>query len=345
MRSQKTLHLRGGAAAPFTAVLLALAALHAPLAGQGVTYVTVSKPEMAGAMGMVARMAGGAMGETKVTTSMQGTLYRTDEGEATSTIMDMAAGRYTFLDHKQKTYYSMTVEEMVAQAKAAMGQLSEARQDQPLPEIQVERTGKTQSIEGYPAEQLLMWMKSAAAAGAGAPPQEGETGTMAFLTETWFSKDFPGYSELKKAQEAMATDAAAGMAGAMAGDPAMAEWGKRMAEEMKGLEGIPVRTVTYFVMVPPGVEFDRDALLASADQPVGGGGGGAAASAAGAARQALGGLMGRRRQQQEQPAPDAAPTQNVIMRVTQTVKDVKTGAIPDDRFQVPAGYREAAPKR
>lgn len=339
MRTKKTLRPLGFA----SAALLALVASHAPLAAQGVTYVTVSKPEMSGAMGMMARMMPG-MGETKVTTSMQGTFYRTDEGEATSTIIDMAAGRYTFLDHKEKTFYSMTVEEMVAQAQAAMAQLSATQGDVQLPDFKVERTGKTQNIEGFNAEQLLMWMESAPGAAAGAQPQEEGSGTMAFLTETWFAKDFPGYAELKKAQEAMGSGAAAGMANAMAADPAMAEWGKRMAEELKGLDGIAVRTVTYMVMVPPGATLDRDAVLASGDKPAESGGG-AAASAAGAARQALGGLMGRRRQQQqEQPAPDAAPTQSVFMRVVQTVKDVKTDAIPGDRFQVPSGYKEVTPQ-
>lgn len=323
------------------ASLLAAAALHAPAAAQGVTYVTVTKPEMSGTMGMMARMVPGATSETKVTTYLQGDLQRTDEGEATSTITHMGEGRFTYLDHKAKTYYSLTLAEMMAQAQAAMGGMAEAQPAGGAPELKVERTGKTQRFDGYTAEQLLMWTEPT----AGAAPQEEEgMGRMAFLVELWFSKDFPGYAELKKAQDAMGASAAAGMQGAFAADPAMMEAGRKIAEEMKGIEGIPVRTVTSFVMVPPGAEFDRGAVLAASDKPVGGGGGGAAAAAAGAARQALGGIMGRgRRQQQEQPAPDAAPTQTVYMRVTQTVQDVKTGAIPAERFQVPAGYKEVAP--
>lgn len=333
MRTKKTFRTLALASAG----LLALAAPQAPLDAQGVTYVTVTKPEMSGAMGMVARLAPGALGLSTVTTAMQGTFYRTDEGEATSTIIDLAAKRYTFLDHGERTYYSVSFEEMMAQAEAAMAQLSEAQPSAGgAPPIEVERTGKTQTIEGVTAEQLVMWMEPA----AGGQPQAEGMGSMAFVSEIWYSKDFPGYEELMKAQEAMGAGAA-GLDAALAGDPAMAEWGKRLAEEMKGLEGIPVRTVTSMVMVPPGATFDREAVLAAGDKPSEGGGG---ASAANAARQALGGLMGRgRRQQQEQPAPDAAPTQSVFMRVIQTVQDVKTGAIPDERFQVPAGYREMIP--
>lgn len=320
------------------AALLALATLHAPLAAQGVTYTSVARPEMAGAMGMLARLVPGAMAETKVTTSTQGPFLRTDEGEARSTITDMAAGRYTYLDHEEKTFYSLTLEQMMAQARAAMGDMAEAQPAGGMPELQVERTGKTQSFDGYTAEQVLLYMEPAV--GAGDEPPEEDAGTVAILVELWISSDFPGAEALKKVQEAMATGAGADMAGAFAGDPAMMEAGRRIAEEMKGLAGIPVRTVTSSVMVPPGATFDKDAVLAASDKPLQSGS--AAGAAAGAARQALGGLMGRRRQQ-EQPAPDAAPTQSVIMRVVQTVQDVKVGAIPDERFQVPAGYREVPP--
>jgi hypothetical protein len=207
----------------------------------------------------------------------------------------------------------------------------------------VERTGKTQRFDGYTAEQVLMYTEPSGGADARVT-EEGPAG-MAFLVELWFSKDFPGYADMKKAQDAMAAGASAGMAGAFATDPAMMEAGRKLAEEMKGMEGILVRTVTSFVMVPPGAEFDREAVLAASDKPLGSGAGGVAAAAAGAAaRQALGGLMGRRRQQQDEPTAGSA-AQEVYMRITQTVQDVKTGAIPDGRFQVPAGYREVTPGR
>ncbi len=323
------------------ASLLAAVALCAPAAAQGVTYVTVTKPEMGGAMGMMARMAPGAMSETKVTTYMQGPLQRTDEGDATSTITDTGTGRYTYLDHEEKTYYSMSLAEMMAQAQGAMGGMAGAGPAEGGPELKVERTGKTQRLDGYTAEQVLMYTEPTG--GPEAQVTEEGMGGMAFLVEIWFSKDYPGYAEWKKAQDAMAAGATGAMGSAFADDPAMMEAGRNIAEEMKGIEGIPVRTVTSFVMVPPGAEFDREAVLAESDKPLGSGAGGMAAAAAGAAaRQALGGLMGRRRQQ-EQPAPDAATAQSVHMRITQTVQDVKTGAIPDERFQVPAGYKEVSP--
>lgn len=311
-------------------------------AAQGVTYVTVSKAEMAGAMGMVARMAPGALDETRVTTSMQGLFVRSDEGTATSTIMDLAEGRYTFLNHEERTYYTLTLAEMMAQAQGAMGAVAGGGPGSGGPELKVERTGQTRSFDGYTAEQLLLLVEPGPMEGGGS----GAEGAMAtaFLTEVWVSRDFPGHEAFRRAQEAAATGAM-GAAGGFAVDPAMMEASMRLAEEMKGLDGVPVRTVTSFVMVPPGATFDKAAVLAAADQPLESPSlaGMAAGGARDAARQALGGIMGRRRQQ-EQPQEAAGPaTQSITMRVTQIVQDVRVADIPAARFQVPAGYREAPP--
>ncbi len=321
--------------------LVALCVAAAPVAAQGVTYTTVSKPEMGGAMGMMARFAPGATAETRATTYVQGSLVRSDEGEERSTIADMAEGRYTFLDHTEKTFYTVTFEEMAAQAQAVMGGAGLESPTEAPADFQVERTGKTRDFDGYTAEQVLMIMTPTAASQEAA---ESPMGAMTIVSEIWFSRDFPGHEAYEKAQEAMAAGTGGGMAAAFQGDPGMTEGTRRITEEMKGLDGVPVRTVTSMVMVPPGSELDLEAVLAASDKPLGSEGGGAAAAAAGAARQALGGLLGRRRQQ-EQPAPDEAPAQNVFMRVTQTVQDVRVGDIPAETFEVPAGYRESPPVR
>lgn len=324
------------------AAVAAVMWLTGPAAAQGVTYVTVSKVEMAGAMGMVARMAPGALDETRVTTFMQGLFLRSDEGTATSTIMDLAEGRYTFLDHEERTYHTLTLAEMMGQAQGAMGGVAGGGSESGSPELKVERTGRTQRFDGFTAEQVLLLMEPAEGQGAG-PGAESAVAT-AFLTEVWISRDFPGHEAFRRAQEAAATGTM-GAGGGFAVDPAMMEASMRVAEEMKGLDGVPVRTVTSFVMVPPGAAFDKDAVLAAADQPLESPSlaGMAAGGARDAARQALGGVMGRRRQQ-EQPQEAAGPaTQSITMRVTQTVQDVRVGDVPAERFQVPAGYREAPP--
>ncbi len=184
------------------------------------------------------------------------------------------------------------------------------------------------------------------------------------------SRDFPGYQAMRKAEEALAARAqamgvdvaalgavglgmmgggeggagglaGAGMAGVGGGGPAGGPASARLAQELRGLEGIPVRTVTSFVTVPAGAALDVDEILAQSDKPLVSAGDVAAAGAREAARQAIGGILGRGRREEARPAEPAPPTApTVTMRVTQWVEGVRVGPIPEDRFQVPAGYRE-----
>ena len=140
----------------------------------------------------------------------------------------------------------------------------------------------------------------------------------------------------------------AGLQQAFASDPRMKEAFETSMEEMKELEGMAVKTVSSFVMVPAGMELDRDAVLAAIDQPLGSGMGDLMGQAAGrGARDAVGriagGILGRRRQQQEEPQAEAA-TQTIMMRITSTVEDVQTGPVSDDLRRPPSDYEEKAPE-
>ena len=356
------------AASPTSVVLLLLLAT-VPARAQDVSYTTVTRAEFGGALGSMMSMVGGAQDPTRETTHLKGALMRTDEGDS-STIMDMGDGRFTTLDHQAKTFYTFTFGDMAAQMQGAQAQMEAAREeqpaDQPAPEVEfetkltVDRTGRTQRMDGYSAEQVLMIIEIVPKVAPEEGAEKEAAGTMVLFSDIWMSTDFPGYEAYKKASEEFAQEAASNMdmqatGGALqqafASDPRMKEAFEKSAEEMKGLEGLAVKTVSSFYMVPPGAAFDREAALASADQPLAQGpdlGGAAAAGAQEAARSAVrnltGGLFGRRRQQ-EQPEEEAAPAQaqSAITRVTTTIEDVKSGSLPDDLFKVPPGYTEVKP--
>ncbi len=352
-----------------TTLLLAAA----PGLAQDVKFTTVSRSEFGGVLGTMMRMAPGAQDPTRQTTSIKGSSMRTDD-EGSSTIMDMAEGRFTTLDHEARTFYTFTFADMAAQMEGARAEMeaaraeaqAEQRGDEPPPEVEfetkltVDRTGRTQRMDGYTAEQVLMIIEIIPKVA----PEEGadmqQAGTMVLFNDIWMSKDFPGYEAYKRATEEFAKEAAGkmdmeGMGSALqqafASDPRMKEAFEKSAEEMKDMEGLAVRTVSSFFMVPVGVPFDRDAAMASADQPLPQGpdlGGVAAAGAREAARSAVsnitGGLLGRRRQQQPPPEEAApAPTQTPITRVTSVIEDVVAGSLSADLFRVPAGYTEVKP--
>jgi len=63
-------------------------------------------------------------------------------------------------------------------------------------------------------------------------------------------------------------------------DPRIKEGMEKLAEEMKGLEGETLRSITHVVGVPHGVTFDRKAVLKDADKALTDDVAGAAAGAA-----------------------------------------------------------------
>ncbi len=351
--------------------LLLLGAL--PARAQDVSYTTVGRAEFGGALGTMMRLVPGAQDPTRQTTHIKGSFMRTDD-EDSSTIVDMAEGRFIELDHKAKTFYTFTFADMAAQMQAAGADMraaqAEARaerpNEEPPPEVEfetkltVERTGRTQRMDGYNAEQVLMVIEIIPKVAPEEGAEKEAAGTMVLFNDIWMSKDFPGYQAYKKATEELAKQAASnmdveGMGSALqqafASDPRMKEAFEKSAEEMKGMDGLAVKTVSSFFMVPVGVPFDRAAALAAADQPLAQGpdlGGAAAAGAREAARSAVsnitGGLLGRRRQQQPPPEEAAPPAkQAAITRVTSVIENVKAGGLSDDLFRAPSDYREVKP--
>lgn len=183
---------------------------------------------------------------------------------------------------------------------------------------------------------------------------------MVLFNELWLSSDFPGLAAIQEAQakaaQEMMEEIQAGVAGALqqafASDPRMQEAFERSAQEMEELDGLAVRTISSFVLLAPGVELDRDVILASVDQPLSSGAGDvmAGAAAAGAREAARGavrgltrGILGRRQEEPAPEQPEAGPAQTIVMRTTSVVDDVGTAALSPDLFKPPTDYTERKP--
>jgi hypothetical protein len=337
-------------------------------AGQDLTYTTMTRAEFAGALGTLMRLVPGAQDPSREMVYMKGALMRIDE-EKTSTIMDLAEGRFTHLDHEQKAFYTFTMAELQAEMAAAVEGLElEQPEDVPAGEdpevtfdvrLSTERTGRRMSFDGYSAEQVLMVVEVVPRSTDPAEAQE-EAGSMVLFNELWLSSDFPGLAAIQEAQakaaQEMMEEIQAGVAGALqqafASDPRMQEAFERSAQEMEELDGLAVRTISSFVLLAPGVELDRDVILASVDQPLSSGAGDvmAGAAAAGAREAARGavrgltrGILGRRQEEPEPEQPQAGPAQTIVMRTTSVVEDVGTAALSPDLFKPPTDYIERKP--
>jgi hypothetical protein len=340
-------------------------------AGQDLAYTTVTRGEFGGALGTLMRMVPGAQDPTRETVYMKGSLMRTDEG-TTSTIVDFGEGRFTHLDHDQKNFYTFTLAELQAEMAGAMEE-ARAAQAEAAPEgpaaqepevtfdvrLSTDRTGRRMSFDGYSAEQVLMVVEVVPRSTDPSAQQE-EAGTMILFNELWLSSDFPGLAAIRDAQaqaaQEMMEGVQAGLATALqqafASDPRMQEAFERSAQEVEEMDGLAVRTVSSFVLLAPGVELDRDAVLASVDQPLSAGAGEAIAGAAaagardaarGAVRGITRGVLGRRQQEEAPAEPEAGPSQTIVMRTTSVVEEVGTQTLSPELFRPPAEYTERKP--
>jgi hypothetical protein len=328
-----------------------------PGGAQDVRYETVTRVELAGAAGtamrLAARLGGGSM-ETVETTYISGRRMRSDQ-DRQSTILDLEDGRMTYLDHESRTYWSYTFEEMLeamrrgaadvaATGDAARRETGDADAEVHLDfRISVDAAGR-ERIGGYNADRFFVTM----AAEGQAAPEPGhameQAGTFVVLTEILSSTDAPAFAATRAFTDASAGDIAAsasalmdGIAAALADDPRMKVAFEQAASEAQKIDGMAMRTVTRFVTVPPGLEFDRQAAV-----EVQSGGGVAAA----AGRAALGGLRARAAaaagRQQAEPEPGETLRQATILTVTSEVRNMTTTRVDPGIFEIPAGYRQVS---
>lgn len=339
---------------------------------QDFSFTTMTKGEFGGSLGTMMKVVPGATDPTRETTYMKGTLIRTDDTDG-YTVMDGAEARITQVNDKNRTYFSFTMEEMQARMAAMMAQANAEAAEMPEEEManpeeaevsfdvkfSTDRTGRTQDFGDYSAEQVLMIIEIVPRTEEAREAAE-EGGSMVLFTELWLSTDFPAYEQYLAAQEELgkavmesggAADVASAYQQAFASDPRMQEAFEKNVEAMKELEGMQVKSVSSFVMVPAGMSLDRDAVFAAADQPlsesVGSAVGNAAAKGAeeaarGAVRGLTRGLLGRGKK--EEPKEEPAPTQFILMRITSVLEDFSTATLSDDLFTYPSDYTEDVPE-
>ena len=145
---------RTALAVPAVAILLLTCFPFQALEAQDLSYTTVTRAEFGGPMGMMMQMMPEAGKETRQTVHIKGSLMRTDE-EDTSSIVDMAQGSYTFLQHPDRTYYTFTLADFQSQMSEAQERMA---QENPTPsaapveegsfeiKLYTDRTGRTREL-------------------------------------------------------------------------------------------------------------------------------------------------------------------------------------------------------
>lgn len=328
---------------------LILGATPLVLAAQDISYTTTTRAEFGGALGRVMRVVPGGTDPTVETTSIHERLMRVDHDES-STIMEMESLSFTFLNHTDRTYWTMDWSDAGAMwEQSARVNMPERERSVYVDDenrrtvtyetsFDVDRTGDRERINGYMAERVFFTLTIDATEEYAANPDSVVGGTMVLLTEMWISDEFPAYEALMEMRPGGQVNANANPM-ALQYDPRIGSALQRLQEEMDGLDGLSMKTVSHFVIVPMELDFDRDAVLRDADRSLMADVAGAVVSgAAGAVRRGLGGLtrgLFGRRSEPERPAPQQA----VIMRVTAEIHDVSEAPLDPGIFVRPENYQ------
>ncbi len=355
-------------------LLICSASLAMPslVTGQGLTVQSVTDMRFQGALGTVvniaAKMGGTTTHNIALTTYLQGHRMRTDDANS-GTIIDLDGERITTIDHKQRTYTTMTFAEMSAAMDKAQQQMSQQPHPKPSSKpaqktdnkdsvsikykVAVDRTGKHEKVAGYDAERVFVTITLEAEATPEGEKTE-QVGSMVLLIDEWVSANAPqiaAYNEFYKAYaQKMGKQfqaQARGLQAAFASDPRIKDGFEAAAKEMQKVPGIPLRHTTYVVLVPPNVALNRqmviDGAVASAAKD----------SAAAKENKPSGGFRGmmgslkaaaEQASKQENSGAQAAPSQSTLMVMTDEVKSISTGSVPADMFAAPAGYKEVKPR-
>jgi hypothetical protein len=357
--------------------------LPAQLFGQGFTIQSNVDTRFEGGLGAIAgiaaRMSGNSLRDVATTTYLQGHRLRT-ENAMSGTVVDLDAERMINIDHKQKTYSSMTFAEMSAaierarasaeqsrakdEAKAAKADPARtAKKDQVNVKyhVKVDRPGTFQKgmVAGYDAERVFVTITLEAEATPEGEKTE-QVGGMVFLLDQWISKDATlgrAYADFHRlyAQKLGREfrSQVQGLQAVFASDARIKDGFEAASKEMQKVQGVSLRSAIHVVLVPANLPFDRELALDAASVS-------AAASAKSAEtaksekpKSGFGGFLTALKSAAEDAGKrsgtgnqknNAPPKQSTLLVMVDEVKSISTGAVPAAMFAPPADYREVKPK-
>ena len=158
------------------------------------------------------------------------------------------------LDPGKKTYTELTFDQMrelAAKGAAAAEQEAEKPENQQAARdvemkfsVDVQRTGKKETVNGFPAEQVIVALKAepkSTKSDEKSPP----AGAFVMKMDQWLSNDVPGQAEVLAYYRRMAEKLGLDPEIQRMGSVAMAQYGNAMRElaaKMKDLKGYPVRS-------------------------------------------------------------------------------------------------------
>lgn len=354
--------------------------LPAQLIGEGFTIQSTVDTKFQGGLGAVAgfaaRFSGRGLRNVATTTYLQGHKLRIDN-PTMGTIYDLDAERVINIDHKEKTYSSMTFAEMSAAYERARASAEEARAkdaakaDPATPakkdqlnvkyHVAVEQLPHPTNdmVPGYNAGHLYITITLEAEATSEGGKAE-QVGNMVILLDQRNTKDAPlapAYAEFyrlfsKKLGHEFRSQVQ-GMQAVFQADARMKDGFEAAAKELQKVQGIPLYSATHVVLVPPNTTFNRDLTLELAYEAQTTAVKEAEAEKSEKPKSKVGGFFGAlksaavdvgKRMENANQRDNAPPKQSTLVVIQDKITSITTGAVPAVMFEPPAGYSEVKAK-
>ena len=252
-------------------------------------------------------MMGGA--ESTQKHYLKGQKMKTDLGDM-AIIMDFDAQTFTMITNSTKSYTVSKFSEMGQSLKDAPADVK----------VDVKETGQKQTINGFPAREVVMTMEMTVDTG-GRGSQK-----MTMESHLWISSAVPGAGEMRAFYQRNASKFPYASAGA-GGNSGMAKAMTELQKKMYTMDGIPVRQTTKMQM--PGMQ-DQMAKAAK----------GMEQARAQLEKMAKEGGPGAAMAKQQLERMNAMSGGGGGFETTSDSSGFSSASIPDSVFAIPAGYTQ-----
>jgi len=257
-------------------------------------------------------------------------------GKENSTIIDLDKETITEINLSKKNYSVITFAQMrqamdEAVAKAQAQQQKKQPKDEPKANVEAKfkvsakATGKTKSVEGLNAKQMVITMDLEAT-----DKDSGNSGSMTVIDDAWMA-NVPGYEQVKafrqKMAQKMAREFQPELSRMAMAEPRMMQGLSESAKELSKVSGVPVETI---MKMGSGITVDttdsgqkgpsvRDAITGS--------------------------LPFGRKKKNDDPPPDPKNDQKqdgaaLLLEMTTDMSDFSTAAVDASKFDVPSGFKQ-----
>lgn len=312
---------------------------------------------MAGMMkglGIFSKSARQATKPMESTIYVKGSHYRRDNADGSYQMIDLDSQQIIEVNPQQQSYSTMTFQQMREAVEKMQQQMTEAARRESkekgknvtmTPKIEVNPTGKTQTLMGQNAQEVLM--KVGMLIQSTDAQQGPQSAAFTMDMDSWVAPSIAGYQEIQDFYKKMAVEVGWSPNATLGSNSQMTQSMVDLYKSGKIPTGMPMLTTASMVMEgQQGQQGGPGAQQQSEQQSSSGSSGSSEISSPGqAAAKALGGMFGgfghkhKKQNHESEPATQTQAPPHSLMTITTQVTSYSTDPVDASLFQIPAGFK------